>query len=114
MGVICWAMSCRELKLRIGTQVLLTTNLDVGAKLANGSRGIVTDFVSARDHIPQMDRQNVSAFARSQEMARPDLLRFVGPQHAACPALSPHLLFWRGLETHLAGHQHRRLGLLQC
>ncbi|KAK9814918.1 hypothetical protein WJX73_001993 [Symbiochloris irregularis] len=58
-----------ELKLRIGTQVLLTTNLDVSAKLANGSRGIVTDFVSASGNIDPMHQANVSSFARNQEHA---------------------------------------------
>ena len=83
---------CRELKLRIGTQVLLTTNLDVGAKLVNGSRGIVTDFVSANGEIDQMNEQNVKSFARNQETVCPAssalVCQVLQPWHAGscvCP-----------------------------
>jgi hypothetical protein len=37
------------LELRPGTQVLLTTNLDVQAGLVNGSRGVVIDFEEIHD-----------------------------------------------------------------
>ena len=38
----------RHLKLRIGTQVMLLTNLAPTNGLVNGSRGVVVEFVSAK------------------------------------------------------------------
>lgn len=39
-------------KLALGSQVLLTTNLSVETGLANGSRGVVVDFTTCAEHKP--------------------------------------------------------------
>jgi ATP-dependent DNA helicase PIF1 len=59
-----------ELRLRVGAEVMLVTNLDVGGGLANGTRGVVTGF-AGNDKDPAGETHEV-ARAGSKTAALPD------------------------------------------
>ena len=67
----CAVVLCRELKLRIGAQVILTFNIDASARLVNGSRAIVEGFTTATEAGLAPDAvNNVMSFQRSQRAVR--------------------------------------------
>jgi PIF1-like helicase len=49
----------RELRLRVGAQVMLLANLNVTQGLVNGSRGVVTEFVALPEAVEYLQRQAI-------------------------------------------------------
>ena len=59
-GVLNDLQAPSGLRLRVGCQVMLLANLDVKGGLVNGSRGVVTGFVSAAEAKEEVMRQSLS------------------------------------------------------
>lgn len=65
-----------KLELKVGTQVMLVTNLDVPLGLVNGSRGVVVGFVGqsellaeANESKDQTNLLGLSAFAKRRRIS---------------------------------------------
>jgi ATP-dependent DNA helicase PIF1 len=74
----------KDLRLRVGMQVMLVANLNVSEGLVNGSRGIVVGFVSLAQAVSQLENQGglrcddesraLAMFARGEDMKFPKVL----------------------------------------
>lgn len=74
----------KDLRLRVGMQVMLVANLNVSEGLVNGSRGIVVGFVDLAEAASQLENQgglrsddesrDLAMFARGADMKFPKVL----------------------------------------
>lgn len=70
----------KELKLCIGAQVMLVVNYDMELKLANGTRGIISNFSETEPHYPIVTfrngtKQTISSFPVSHDLGYATITR---------------------------------------